>query len=72
MKIANLDFKDYAVQKPVSISETGRFVSVNEVVAQPSLSLISLYSLGFDLQLKLALERYRLEPDFKLGVVGVT
>ncbi len=71
MKIANLDFKDYAVQKPVSISETGRFVSVNEVVAQPSLSLISLYSLGFDLQLKLALERYRLEPDFKLGVVGV-
>lgn len=71
MKIGNLVFKDYAAQKPVSISETGEFVSATEVLAQPSLSLGSLYSLDLNLQLKLTLERYRLEPDFMLGIVGV-
>lgn len=71
MRIGKLQFKEYAAKKPISVSPTGAFLTPRDVVAQPSLRLGSLHALPANLQLKLALERYRIEPDFKLGVVGV-
>jgi hypothetical protein len=69
-KIGNLEFKDYAAEKPVSLTAAGEFLTASEVVAQPSLSLTSLVALDTDLQVKLAVERYALEPDFALGIIG--
>lgn len=71
MKIGNLEFKDYAAGKPVSVSPTGDLLTVNEILSTPSLSLGSLQALPTEHKLKLALERYALEPDFKLGIIGV-
>lgn len=71
MKIGKLVFKAYAAKKPVTVSPTGKFLTADEVLAQPSLSFGSLHALDMASQLRLALERYALEPDFKLGVVGI-
>ena len=71
MKLGNLEFKDYAVQKPVTISPTGEFLTVQKVVDQPVLGFGSLFSLDLEDQRKLTIERYKLEPDFKLGIIGV-
>jgi hypothetical protein len=71
MKIGNLQFKEYAAKKPLTVSPTGQFLTARDVAAQPSLSLGSLFTLDEDTQIKLALERYALEPEFKLGVIGV-
>ncbi len=71
MKIGELVFKAYAAKKPVTLSPTGKFLTADEVLSQPSLGLGSLHTLGLENQLKLALERYALEPDFKLGVFGI-
>lgn len=71
MKIGNLEFKGYAAKKPLTVSPTGKFLTVSEIAAQPRLSLGSLFTLDTDQQLKLALARYALEPDFRLGIIGV-
>jgi hypothetical protein len=71
MKIGKLKFKDYAAKKPVTVSPLGTFLTADEVVGQPVLSLGSLHALDTNLQMKLAVRRYELEPDFKLGVIGV-
>lgn len=71
MKIGNLEFKEYAARKPLTVSPTGEFLTASEIAAQPMLSLGSLFMLDTDQQLKLALERYALEPDFRLGIIGV-
>jgi hypothetical protein len=71
MKIGNLEFKEYAARKPLTVSPTGQFLTASEIAAQPRLSLGSLFMLETDQQLKLALERYTLEPDFRLGIIGV-
>lgn len=71
MKIGRLDFKTHAAAKPISISATGQFLTAADMAKQPSLALGSRFALSKPQQLKLTLERYRLEPDFKLGVIGV-
>lgn len=71
MKIGNLQFKAYATKKPLIITPKGQFVSVKQVEKTPSLGLGSLFTLEEKLQVKLALERYSLEPDFKLGIVDL-
>ncbi len=71
MKIGKLTFKDYAAKKPVSLSATGEFLTAAQLYKEPKLTLGSRFALGREQQLKLVLERYRLEPDFKLGIVGV-
>lgn len=71
MKIGKLNFKTYAAKKPVTVSPMGTFLTADEVVTQPMLSLGSLHALDTNLQMKLAVKRYELEPDFKLGVIGV-
>ncbi|MBM3156881.1 MAG: hypothetical protein FJ004_06315 [Chloroflexi bacterium] len=71
MKIGNLQFKEYAAKKPLTVSTTGEFLNAKEILAQPTLSLGSLHALSTNLQLKLALARYTLEPDFKLAIIGV-
>lgn len=71
MKIGKLNFKGHAAAKPISISPSGQFLTAADLMKQPSLALGSQFALSKAQQLKLALERYRLEPDFKLGVIGV-
>ena len=74
MKIGKLNFKDYAAQKPVMISPSGEFLTVKEVTTKTSnqrslaLHAFSLHSLSDENQKKLTLERYKLEPDFTLGI----
>jgi hypothetical protein len=70
MKIGNLEFKDYAAKKPLSISATGKFLTPIDIADKPSLTLGSLFALSKDQQLKLALERYAVEPDFRLAIIG--
>ena len=36
MKIGNLEFKEYAAQKPLSISPSGEFVTASEIASQPA------------------------------------
>jgi hypothetical protein len=71
MKIHNLEFKDYAAQKPVSISPSGEFISLSDIAEAPALSLGSTFQLDAGQRVQLTTERYTLEPDFRLGVIGV-
>ncbi len=71
MKIGALEFKEYAARKPITTSPTGQFVTASEVLANRSLSLGSLFTLDTETQVRLAVERYALEPDFRLGVMGM-
>jgi len=71
MKIGNLEFKDYAAQKPLTVSPSGDFLTASEVVSQPTLSLGSVFTLDTDQQLKVAVKRYEYEPpELKIGVIG--
>lgn len=71
MKIGNLDFKDYAAEKPLFVTEQGEFLTAKQIHKEPTLSLGSLFVLSDDLKKDLVLKRYDLEPDFKLGVIGL-
>lgn len=71
MKIGMLQFKEYAAKKPVALSVKGELLGPREAMSAPSLAVGSLHTLGTDDQLKLALARYKMEPDFKLAIVGV-
>ncbi|MBP6873013.1 MAG: hypothetical protein KBC43_13470 [Bacteroidales bacterium] len=68
MKIGKLNFKDYAAKKPVLLSPSGKFLTIKEVTATSKFEFGSLHTLSGESQAKLALERYKLEPDFKLGI----
>lgn len=70
MKFGRLVFKPYAAKKPVMISPEGRFITLQQVAKTPSLGMVSLFVLEEELQTKLAIERYALEPDFKLGIIN--
>lgn len=69
MKIGKLSFKDYAAKKPVLISPSGKMLTIKEVTATPKFEFGSLHTLSNESQVKLTLERYKLEPDFKLGII---
>lgn len=69
MKIGRFEFKAFAAKKPLWITPEGRFVTVQQVAETPSLGVGSLFTLNEQLQAKLAIERYSLEPDFKLGII---
>jgi hypothetical protein len=71
MKIGNLIFKDWAAKKPLSVSPSGEFVTAKEILSSPALGLGSLHALPEGIKLKLVLERYKFEPDFKLAILGV-
>ena len=70
MKLERLKLKAYAAKKPVVITSEGRFLTLQQVADTPSLGAGSLFALSEDLQVKLAVQRYSLEPDFRLGVIG--
>ena len=70
-KIKNLVFKSYALKKPLSVAPDGSFLNACDLASQPSLAIGSLHALSEDLQIKLALERNRMEPDFRLGIIGI-
>ncbi len=70
MKIGKLNFKDYAASKPVMISSSGEFLTVKQVASsKASMGVFSLHTLSGENQKKLTLERYKLEPDFTLGIL---
>jgi hypothetical protein len=71
MKIGSLNFKDYAAKKPLFVSEKGEFFTASQIAKEPTLGMGSLFALSDELKMKLVLERYALEPDFKLGVIGL-
>jgi len=71
IKIGKLEMKEYAAKKPLAITPTGEFVTASEIVETPSLAMGSLLALSEDLQVKLTVERNKLEPDYKLGIIGV-
>lgn len=70
MKIGSLQFKSFAAKKPLMMTPDGAIVTVQQVADAPSLGMGSLFTLNEDLQVKLAVKRYSLEPDFKLGIIG--
>ncbi len=70
MKIGSLQFKPFAVKKPLMMTPEGAFLSAQEVAKAPSLGMGSLFTLNKSLQAKLAMKRYSMEPDFKLGIIG--
>src|SRR5512139_2342534 len=69
MKIGELQFKAFAAKKPLLITPEGSFVSVQQVADTPSLGLGSLFTLSEELQTRLAIERYSMEPDFQLAIL---
>lgn len=71
MKIGSLQFKSFAARKPVMMTPEGVFRTAQQVADAPSLGMGSLFSLDENLQAKLAAKRYSLEPDFKLGIIGL-
>jgi hypothetical protein len=70
MQIGKLKFKSHAAKKPIAISPTGKFVKTSELSDTPSLAVGSLHALGEDDKVRLAVARYKLEPNFKLALVG--
>lgn len=70
-QVGNLSMKEYAAQKPLMVSADGHFLTAEEVVKHPLQSLGSLHALDEDSQVRLALERNRLEPDYSLGIFGI-
>ncbi|MFH1686014.1 MAG: hypothetical protein ABIE70_00660 [bacterium] len=68
MKIGKLNFKPHAAKKPVMMSLAGKFMTAKDVFE--TVTLGSVLALGEEQKKKLVLERYRLEPDFKIGTIG--
>lgn len=71
VKIGNMMLKEYAASKPTGIGPDGQFIYPEIVAKKKDLALGSPFALNEDLQAKLALERTNLEPDFKLGIIGI-
>ncbi len=71
VKVGTLEMKTYAAEKPIAISPTGTFLKPADVLGKADLAFGSLLSLDDNTQTKLAVERTRLEPDFRLSLVGV-
>lgn len=68
MKIGKLIFKEYAAQKPVMVTESGSMLSLVEVVSAPRYEFRSLLTASRESQIRIALERYKQEPDFQLAI----
>jgi hypothetical protein len=71
MKIGELDFKDFALEKPLFVTSGGKFLTAKDIISEPGATLGSLLTLSKNDQITLAVERYKLEPDFRLGIIGV-
>jgi hypothetical protein len=71
MKIGKLEFRDFAAKKPLSISPAGKYLTANDIISEKGLQLGSLLTLSKEKQIKLVIDRYNLEPEFKLGVIGI-
>jgi hypothetical protein len=70
MKIGKLEFKDYAAKKPLGVGPEGKFLTAADLAGKATLSLGSMHRVKPALQKQLTLERYKLEPEFKLGRVA--
>lgn len=70
MQIGKLKFKSHAAKKPIAIGSDGKFIKTSEVGDTPSLAFGSLHALGEDSKVRLAIARYKLEPNFKLAIIG--
>ena len=70
VKISGLSMKRYALRKPIAITPDGNFVITPDIISQPGLAKRSLRKLDMKLQVKLTVERNRIEPGYKLGIIG--
>ena len=70
MKIGSLNFKPSAAKKPLMVTPDGKFLTAKQVAQAPTRGMGSLFTLDKKLQVKLAVKRYSMEPDFKLGVIN--
>lgn len=71
MKIGDLEFKGVAADKPLAISPTGDLMTASDLVGQPTLGYSTLLTLDDTQKLDLAVKRYEMEDDFRLGIVGL-
>ena len=53
------------------VTASGKFLTVKQAPSTTLIDMGSLHSLPVEKQKSLALDRYRLEPDFKLGIFGM-
>ncbi len=70
VKISGLSMKRYAIRKPIAIKPDGNFVMAYDIISHPGLARRSLRRLDMKLQVKLTVERNRIEPRYKLGIIG--
>ena len=70
VKISGLTMKSYALNKPIAITPDGNYVMTPEIISRPGVARRSLRKLDMKLQVKLAVERNRIEPEYKLGIIG--
>ena len=68
VKVKNLEMVEYASKKPVTVGQNGKMSSLTEVAKTPSLAMANLFGLEEKFQAALTIERYKLEPEFKLGI----
>ena len=68
VKVNNLEMFEFASKKPVTVDQGGKMATLAEVAKTPSLAMANLFGLEEKLQASLTIERYKLEPDFKLGI----
>jgi hypothetical protein len=71
IKVGNLKMQSYAAKKPIAIGPDGKFINTADFATAPGLALGSMFALNADHQVSLTLARNKLEPDFKLGIIGV-
>jgi hypothetical protein len=70
IKISGLNMKQYTLKKPIAIKPDGNFVMTPEIMSRPGFARRSLRRISMNLQVRLAVERNRIEPSYKLGIIG--
>jgi hypothetical protein len=68
--LGGLKIRKYALKKPIAITRKGEFIMTPDIMSRPGIARRSLRRLDIGLQAKLAIERNRIEPDYKLGIIG--
>ena len=68
VKVKNQEMFEFASRKPVTVDQNGKMSSLADVAKTPSLAMANLFGFEEKVQADLTIERYKLEPDFKIGI----
>lgn len=71
IKLGKLELREYAAQKPIGIKSDGKFIYPEEIVSKKVTPPYGLTLAPIDEKIKLAIERIKLEPEFKLGIIDI-